>query len=275
LIQLLGLVLTYSIVYLMPLSLFGYLIAGVSGVIWAGLLSFSLSSFCLLFGDSWLLALSHSIPLKKSDALWEKSLNLVSVKDLKNLSLYECRKYPHIVCSLSSAFGKNSLIIGSEILKNFSEREKTLLMELSTNYLKIKPSFLRTQFSLALALIINLTSFNADYRIYKKVPRIIRKLLSPFVRVLNILIILLKFLFFPLGEAKKHFIRYEKPYEQIETDSISRADLIAVVRKLQISNSRTRYVRELAWHTLNDLSLIPLGDDSSFMFNHYKAELEK
>lgn len=274
-IQLLGLVLTYSIVYLLPLSLFGYLAAGLNGVIWASVLSFALSSFCLLFGDSWLLALSHSVPLKKSDSLWEKSLNLVSVKDLKNLSLYQCRKYPHIICTLSSVFGKNSLIIGSEILKNYSEREKTLLMELSTNYLKTKPSFLRTQFSLALALVVNLTSFNAEYRFYKRLPRIIRKLLSPFIRILNSLIILLKYLFFPLGEAKKYFIRYDKPYEQIDTESISQADLMAVVQKLQVSNSRTRDVKELAWHSLNDLSLIPLGDDSSFMFNHYKPELKK
>lgn len=273
-IQAFSLILAFLAFFYVPAGILGYFIAGLEGIYWAFALCSLVSTFCLFFGDSWLLALSNSIPLKKSEPLWEKSLNLISVKDLKNLSLYECRQYPHIVCCLTSVFGKNSLIIGSEVLKSFSSRERALIMELSTSYLKTKPTFLRTQVSLALALILNLTSINVHYKIYKKLPRLLRKLLSPILSVLNSIVILIKFLLFPLAELKKSLIRYSKPDEQFDLGEGNKSDLYAVVKKLQFKCSRTKDAKSLVWFAFNDLSLVPLGNDSSFMFNHYKMELD-
>ncbi len=273
-IQPLGVILTYFLFYFVPFGVLGYLIAGLDGVYCSSAISLFITLYGLLFGDSWLLALSHSIPLKKNNSLWEKSLNLISVKDLRNLSLYECRKYPYIVCCLTSAFGKNSLVLGTELLKNFSDREKDLLMELSTNYLKTKPTFLRTQFSLALSMLTSVTTLNSDHGLYKKMPRVLRKITSPLIRIFNSLIILLKYILFPVSEIKRYFIRYSKPHDQIEFSENNKADLIAIVEKLRILSSKSRNINELVWFAYNDLALIPMGNDSSFMFNHYKPELE-
>jgi hypothetical protein len=171
--------------------------------------------------------------------------------------------------------GKNSLILGSEVLKSFSSREKSVIMELSTSYLKTKPTFLRTQISLLLALILNLASIEIHYKIYKKFPRLIRKFLFPLLRLINSIAILFKFLLFPLAELKKLFIRYAQPDEQFDLGESNKPDLHAVVKKLQFHCSKTKNVKSLVWFAFNDLSLIPLGNDSSFMFNHYKMELEK
>lgn len=273
-IQALGVIIVYICFYFVPFGILGYLIYGLSGVYVSLFISFFIATFCLIFGESWLLALSNSIPLKKNSNLWERSLNLVSVKDLKGLTLYECRKYPNIVCVLTSILGKNSLIFGSEFLQKFSDREKDLILELSTNYMKTKPTFLRTQFSLSLALIINMTSFNSEYAIYRRMPRIIRRLLFPLIRLINGVAIFLKFLFFPISEIKKSFVRYDKVYEDIEVDPSNKADLIAVVQKLKMVSSKSKYVNELVWFALNDLALVPMGNDSSFLFNHYRTELE-
>lgn len=249
---------------------------GLNGL-WLALAVFlSLSFLCLFFGDSWILSKTESIPLSKANDLWEKSLNLISIKDLGQMDLYISEKFSSAFACLVSPTGKCSVIMGQNLFSMLSDKEIKLLLEFSTNYLKTKPAFFREQLSLTLSILLWPSTIRLTNKGYRFFPNILRKVLSPFYKLMGSVLIVYRFLSFPIGMLKSNLIRYKSPVDEVGSKGMSDSELKAIALKIKHSKVQKNNKIDLSWLMLEDLALIPFGDSRSFVFNHYllKTDLE-